>query len=90
MKFIPNQAKKLHSRCSETFYRKEIETGIKSGSSRSGKDRNKMLELLKLIQEERAADEAALFHSSDGENEEDSLVHRLSGIDICEPTLVLL
>lgn len=75
--------KKLHSRCSEMFYRKEIEIGIKSGSSKSEEDRNKMLELLKRVEHESAADEVGLFHP-DEENEEDSLAHRVSAIDICE------
>lgn len=76
-------AQQSHSQCSETFYRKEIEVGIKSGSSKSDEDKNKMLELLKRMEDESAADEIGLFHA-DEENEEDSLANRFSGIDICK------
>lgn len=75
--------RKLHSQCSEVFYRKEIEIGIKSSSSKSEEDRTKMLELLKRIQDDSAADEVGLLHLSDEENEEDSFAHRFSTIDIC-------
>ncbi|KAF8551352.1 hypothetical protein OG21DRAFT_291769 [Imleria badia] len=71
-----------HSRCSEMFYRKEIELGIKSESSKTEGDRNKMIELLKRIEDQSAADEDGLFHPPDEENGEDSLAHRFSAIDI--------
>ncbi|KAG8220815.1 hypothetical protein J3R82DRAFT_2260 [Butyriboletus roseoflavus] len=71
-----------HSRCSETFYRKEIELGIKSGSSKTEGDKSKIIELLKRIEDQSAADEDGLFHHSDEEDEEDSFVHRFSVIDI--------
>ncbi|KAF8141819.1 hypothetical protein EV363DRAFT_1467996 [Boletus edulis] len=71
-----------HSRCSEIFYRKEIETGIKSESSKTEEDRNKMIELLKQIGDQSALDDDGLFDHSDEENEEDSLAHRVSAIDI--------
>lgn len=43
-----------------------------------------MIELLKRIEDQSAVNEDGLFDHSDGENEEDSLVHRFSAIDICE------
>ena len=76
----PNQS---HSRCSETFYRKEIEIGVKSQSSKSEGDRNQIIEFLKRIEDQGATDDDGLFHHSDEENE-DSLAHRFSAIDICE------
>ncbi|KAN0088667.1 hypothetical protein V8E55_005724 [Tylopilus felleus] len=71
-----------HSQCCEKFYRREIETGIKSESSKTEGDRNNVIELLKRIEDQSAADEDELSDHSDGENEEDSLAHRLSAIDI--------
>ncbi|KAG6374853.1 hypothetical protein JVT61DRAFT_4238 [Boletus reticuloceps] len=61
--------------------RKEIETGIKSESSKTEEDRNMMIELLKQIGDQSALDEDGLFNHSD-EDEEDSLAHRVSAIDI--------
>lgn len=78
---------KSHSQCCEKFYRREIETGIKSESSKTEGDRNNVIELLKRIEDQSAADEDELSDHSDGENEEDSLAHRLSAIDIREPSL---
>lgn len=69
------------------FYRKEIEIGIKSGSKRAEGDRNNIIELLRRIEDQNAANEDGIFHPSDAENEEDSLVHRFSAIDICESSL---
>lgn len=67
------------------FYRKEIEIDIKSESSKAEGDRNKIIELLKRVEDQSAADEDRLFHPSDEENEEDSLADRFSAIDICGP-----
>jgi hypothetical protein len=75
---------KSHSRCSETFYRKEIEIGIKSETSKPEGDRDKMVELLKRIEDQSASDEDGILHHSDEEHEEDNLAHRFSAIDICE------
>lgn len=81
----PNESpKKPHSRCSEMFYRKEIETGIKSDTSKTEGDRDNMVELLKRIEEQSTSDEDGLFHHSDEEHEEDNLAHRFSAIDISE------
>lgn len=74
--------KKTHSRCSESFYRKEIEIGIKSAAETGG-DRNWIIELLKKIEDQNAEEDEAL-HPPDDESEEDTLADRFAAIDICE------
>ncbi|KAF9246575.1 hypothetical protein BU15DRAFT_85322 [Melanogaster broomeanus] len=73
-----------HSHCSETFYRKEIETGIKTESSKTVEERVKMLQLLKRIEGQSAEeDEMVLWGSDEDEDEdEDDLAQRLGGVDI--------
>ncbi|KIJ59233.1 hypothetical protein HYDPIDRAFT_101098 [Hydnomerulius pinastri MD-312] len=72
-----------HSQCSETFYRKEIETGIKTESSKTAEERVKMLELLKRMEERNAEEDEAMLMGSDEEDEEgDGLARRLAGMDI--------
>lgn len=65
------------------FYRKEIEKGIKSDPSKTEGDRDKIIELLKRIEDQSVAEDG-LFYHSDEENEGDSLADRFSAIDICE------
>lgn len=47
-----------------------------------------MIELLKQVEDQSAANEDEPFHQSDEEDEEDSLVNRFSAIDICESSSV--
>ncbi|KAH7922320.1 hypothetical protein BV22DRAFT_1106691 [Leucogyrophana mollusca] len=68
-----------HSQCSETFYRKEIETGINSESSKTAQERMQMLELLKRM-ESQASEEDNLYSEDDDEN--DDLARRLANVDI--------
>ena len=46
--------REAHSDCSEGFYRKEIETDIKSAPLKSAEERNKMLALLRKFEEGNA------------------------------------
>ncbi|KAF8623222.1 hypothetical protein AX15_006457 [Amanita polypyramis BW_CC] len=46
-----------HSQCSESFYRKELETDVHSAPSKSREERQKMLELLKKFEEESMDDD---------------------------------
>ncbi|KAH7885856.1 hypothetical protein F5I97DRAFT_2023344 [Phlebopus sp. FC_14] len=70
-----------HSQCSEAFYRKEIEVGIKTESSKTAEERHKMLELLKRIEEE-GKEEEALLQDSDADEDGEDLARRMEGIDI--------
>ena len=72
-----------HSRCSETFYRKEVETGIQSQQSKSAEEKLKMIELLKRLEEESQEDDLNLLEE-DGEevHPNDDLAQRLNGLDI--------
>ncbi|KAJ7576895.1 hypothetical protein C8J56DRAFT_373722, partial [Mycena floridula] len=46
-----------HSECSESFYKKEIQSGIQSEPSKSAAERLKMMELLKRFEEDTAGSE---------------------------------
>jgi len=69
----------LHSQCSERFYRKEIEVGIKSTPEG---DRDKMLEFLRRIEADNSANDDGLSLQSDEEHEVDDITHRFSDIDV--------
>ncbi|KAF9218628.1 hypothetical protein BS17DRAFT_741906 [Gyrodon lividus] len=73
----------VHSRCSETFYRKEIEMGIRTEPSKTAEERLNVLELLKRIGEQSAEEDEALLRGSEEEAEdEDDLAQRLAGVDV--------
>ncbi|KIK78404.1 hypothetical protein PAXRUDRAFT_164131 [Paxillus rubicundulus Ve08.2h10] len=73
----------VHSQCSETFYRKEIVTGINTGSSKMVEERVYMLEVLKRIEEQSAEADVVPLRGSDEEDEdEDDLARRLAGMDV--------
>ncbi|TCD69468.1 hypothetical protein EIP91_007594 [Steccherinum ochraceum] len=67
-----------HSECSETFYKKELESQIKSEPSKSSDERRKMMELLQRFEEESAEDAAAL----EADEEDDDLANRLEVLDL--------
>lgn len=67
---------KAHSDCSETFYRREIETDIKSAPLKSAAERDKMLALLRKFEED-CAEESDLVTQVD-----DDLARKLKEIDL--------
>ncbi|KAL4065990.1 hypothetical protein J3A83DRAFT_4262045 [Scleroderma citrinum] len=69
---------KSHAQCSESFYRKEIEAGIKSKSTSAAEERVHMLELLKSLEGDMEKD---AFASVD-EDADVNLAVRLEGLDI--------
>ncbi|KAH8103826.1 hypothetical protein BXZ70DRAFT_665420 [Cristinia sonorae] len=68
-----------HSECSESFYKKELETQIKTEPSKTMEDRRKMMELLKRFEEE-AAEDAEVLEGED--EEEDDIAERLDALDL--------
>ena len=76
---------KSHSRCSETFYRTELESDIRTEPSKTLQERQKMMDLLRRF-EEQAADEDLQAPSveNDGDDDDTSLARRLQDIDLGE------
>ncbi|KAJ7248640.1 hypothetical protein B0H12DRAFT_1123553 [Mycena haematopus] len=68
-----------HSQCSETFYKKEVESDIRAEPSKSHDERQRMLELLKRFEEESAAQNESDFED---ENDESDLARRLQNVDL--------
>jgi hypothetical protein len=56
---------KAHSECSESFYRKEIESDIQASPSTSADERNKMLALLRKFEDEYSEEPDVLAKDSD-------------------------
>ena len=75
---------KSHSQCSESFYKKELESQIKTEPTKSADERRKMMELLKRFEEESAQD-APAFEEDHGE---DDLEARLEALDIGASCLI--
>lgn len=72
-----------HSQCSEAFYRKEIQTGIKTKSSKTHEEREKMLELLKRLEEQtQQEDNSLLCDQDESDSDSNDLVSRFAGVDI--------
>ncbi|KAF8208384.1 hypothetical protein K438DRAFT_2072533 [Mycena galopus ATCC 62051] len=69
-----------HSQCSETFYKKEVESDIRAEPSKSNDERQRMLELLKRFEEESAAAKDEL--DEEDENEDSDLARRLQNVDL--------
>ncbi|KAJ6588511.1 hypothetical protein B0H19DRAFT_1099765 [Mycena capillaripes] len=69
-----------HSQCSETFYKKEVESDIRAEPSKNAHERQRMLELLKRFEEESAAQGESLEDNE--ETEESDLVRRLQSVDL--------
>ncbi|KAG0699902.1 hypothetical protein DFH29DRAFT_934535 [Suillus ampliporus] len=71
-----------HSQCSETFYRKEIQTDIKTKSSKTH-EREKMLELLKRLEDQMQEEDSSLLRDQDeSDSDANDLVCRFAGVDI--------
>lgn len=73
-----------HSQCSETFYRKEIQTSIETKSSKSHEEREKMLELLKRLEEQiQEEDSSSLLRDQDeSDSDANDLASRFADVDI--------
>lgn len=72
-----------HSQCSETFYRKEVETGIQSEPSKSNEEKMKMMELLKRLEHQSSEEDPNLFEEDDDEaDDETDLAQRLDAVDM--------
>jgi hypothetical protein len=74
-----------HSQCSETFYRKEIQTSIDTKSSKTHEEREKMLELLKRLEEQTQEEDSSSLLRDQDESDSDTndLVSRFADVDIC-------
>jgi hypothetical protein len=74
-----------HSQCSETFYRKEIQTSIETKSSKTHEEREKMLELLKRLEEQTQEEDSSSLLRDQDESDSDAndLVSRFANVDIC-------
>ncbi|KAG2110380.1 uncharacterized protein F5147DRAFT_690391 [Suillus discolor] len=72
-----------HYQCSETFYRKEIQTNIETKSSKTHEERQKMLELLKRLEEQTQEEDSSLLRDQDeSDSDSNDLVSRFAGVDI--------
>lgn len=73
-----------HSQCSETFYRKEIQTSIETKSSKSHEEREKMLELLKRLEEQTQEEDSSSLLRDQDESDSDfnDLASRFADVDI--------
>ncbi|KAM6497019.1 hypothetical protein JOM56_007492 [Amanita muscaria] len=71
-----------HTQCSESFYKKELETDIRASPSKSMEEKSRMMELLKRFEEENAD----LDHLSDNESGDEGhiadLAERLENVDL--------
>jgi len=76
-----------HSQCSETFYRKEVESGINSEPSKTAEEKLQMVELLKRLEQQSQEDDQTLLETDDDMNEDaaSDLAQRLGGMDISRP-----
>ena len=71
--------KKAHNQCSETFYKKEIETEIDAEPSKNAQERQRMMDLLKKFEEESVADQTLL---EDEDDDPSDLVQRFGAVDL--------
>ncbi|KAJ7777882.1 hypothetical protein DFH07DRAFT_1036143 [Mycena maculata] len=72
-----------HSQCSETFYKKEVESDIRAEPSKTANERQRMLELLKRFEEDSAAQgELESFGDEDEEDDESDISRRLQSVDL--------
>ncbi|OJA21550.1 hypothetical protein AZE42_03238 [Rhizopogon vesiculosus] len=75
-----------HSQCSETFYRKEIQTSTKA-KSKTSEERENMLEMLKRLEDQMQEEDSNLLHDQhEADSDADDLVHRFAGVDISSAT----
>jgi hypothetical protein len=68
--------------CSETFYRREIDTDIRMQPSKSAAERLKMLELLKKFEEYNKEEDESLSEVEEYTDDGASLAKRFNKIDL--------
>ena len=73
--------RKAHNQCSESFYKKELESDILSGPSKSADDRMKTLDLLRKFEEE-SVNNLSLDASDSDDDDRADVVQRFAGLDI--------
>ncbi|KAF8159586.1 hypothetical protein B0H34DRAFT_410077 [Crassisporium funariophilum] len=71
-----------HNQCSETFYKKELESDIHTEPSKNAQERQQMMDLLERFEEESAADQALLEGDEAGEEAASDLERRFAEIDL--------
>ncbi|KAI6035863.1 hypothetical protein EDC04DRAFT_3032527, partial [Pisolithus marmoratus] len=71
-----------HAQCSETFYRKEIASGVSLDSSKTTQEREKILGILRQLDDESLQDNGEFSHVSDDDDDDESLEKRLAGLEI--------
>ena len=71
-----------HANCSETFYRKELESDIRGDKSKSAEQRRKTLEMLKQFEEDSMNDDVLGLDEDDEDEDGNDLESRLGGLDI--------
>ncbi|TFK39930.1 hypothetical protein BDQ12DRAFT_590462, partial [Crucibulum laeve] len=71
-----------HSQCSETFYKKEVESDIRSEPSKTAEERLKMIELLKKFEEESGKDNG--LGDLDEDEEGNDLAKRFDAVNLDE------
>ncbi|KAF8909308.1 hypothetical protein CPB84DRAFT_1765790 [Gymnopilus junonius] len=71
----------VHNQCSETFYKKEIETDIHSGPSKTAQEQQQMMELLRNFEEE---DTSERFFGEEEEEDagQSDLARRFDSVDL--------
>ncbi|KAF8889331.1 hypothetical protein BD779DRAFT_340036 [Infundibulicybe gibba] len=70
-----------HSHCSETFYKKELESDIRSEPSKTARERMEMMDLLKRFEKESAEEEEA-EDIDDVDSDPEALEQRFRDLDI--------
>ncbi|KAH9840290.1 uncharacterized protein C8Q71DRAFT_805910 [Rhodofomes roseus] len=71
-----------HAGCSESFYRKEIESDVRGNASKTAEQRMKTLELLKHFEEDSMNDDVLGLDADDSDDEGGNLESRLRDLDI--------
>ncbi|KAI6119256.1 hypothetical protein EV401DRAFT_1861758 [Pisolithus croceorrhizus] len=71
-----------HAQCSETFYRKEITSGGGLDSSKTTEEREKILGILKRLDDEGLQDHDEFSRVGDEDDDDEGLEKRLAGLDI--------
>ncbi|KAF8817476.1 hypothetical protein BYT27DRAFT_7199005 [Phlegmacium glaucopus] len=75
-----------HNRCSERFYKKEIEIDIHAEPSKNAQERQKMMDLLKKFEEESNADQTLPVGYGEGDEDPSDLVRRFGAVDLDSTT----
>ncbi|KAF7366457.1 hypothetical protein MSAN_00902700 [Mycena sanguinolenta] len=70
-----------HAQCSETFYKKEVESDIRAAPDKTREERRRMMEVLKRFEEESAAQDGDELHIEEDEDEND-LARRMQNVDL--------